>query len=615
MATTINSTALDFNSIKTNLKTFIKSKSEFADYDFEASGLSNVLDVLAYNTHYNGLIANFALNETFLDTAQLRSSIVSHAEALGYEPRSITSSKGVIKVSTTISAGGRPSTISLPRGTKFNATVDGKTYTFHTREAFTAADASGTYQFKTTAGSENIDVFEGTEKSKTFIVGETDERQIYVIPDPTIDTSTIIVTVYDNTNTTTGNEYTNLKKAVTINTTSKHYEIKEVPNGYFELAFGDGKATGTVPTAGNKIVVDYLSTSGTAANGATSFTAVDTLTVDGSEYNLTAEKVSNSTGGADKESLESIRNNARTAFSSQQRLVTAQDYEALILSNYSADVSDVSAWGGEENDPVKYGTVYIGLQYVGTPTDSQKTIIQDTIKTNLLTPLSIIGVDPVFVNATQLNLELTTIYNFDPNLTGLTINATSTQVNNTITDYFNNNLGKFDNVFRRSLLLAEIDDIDDSILNSRMSIKCQLLATVSTTTKSNINLSFPMQIAAADDKEYRVTSGSFVFKTKNCSIKNKLGSTTLQVIAADNSIVLDNVGEYYPGTGKVTLNDFIVDSIIDADTSTAGDQLKISVVPANESTIRPLRNYVINLDASMLSTNAVVDYQNTQSTL
>ena len=235
MATTIKSTALDFNTIKSNLKTFLKSKSEFSSYDFEASGLSNILDVLAYNTHFNGLTANFALNETFLDTAQLRSSVVSHAEALGYEPRSITTSSATINAQITISDPSiRPSVVTLPRGTKFTTIVDQVSYTFQTRENFTATNNNGVYEFQTSTGSKILTIFEGEERTKTFFVGETNERQIYVIPDTTIDTNTLLVDVFETSTGTSFNTYTNLKNAVAIDTSSRHFEVKEVPNGFYE---------------------------------------------------------------------------------------------------------------------------------------------------------------------------------------------------------------------------------------------------------------------------------------------------------------------------------------------------------------------------------------------
>ena len=610
MATTINSTALDFNAIKTNLKTFFKSKSEFADYDFEASGLSNILDVLAYNTHYNGLVANFAINETFLDTAQLRSSIVSHAEALGYEPRSKTSSSATVTLTLTVSDPGRPSTITLPVGTRFKTVVDGVTYSYQTREAFTAVDDSGTYQFKTSAGSTTLTIHEGTENTKTFFVGESTERQIYVIPDETMDTNTIIVKVFTSTTGTEFVSYTNLKNAVTITSTSKHFEIKEVPNGFYELAFGDGNTTGDSPSAGNRIEVNYLSTKGALANNASSFEANNQVQVGGAGYTLGVVTLTNSSGGSEKEELESIRNNARRAFSSQQRLVTANDYEALILANYGSNITDVSAWGGEQNVPVKYGCVYVALKFTDGLSDTQKTSIKDQITTNLVEPLSIVTTDVIYVDPEDVFLELEVFYNFDPDLTSLTSNAISNRISTQINTHVTNNLKKFDKVFRRSLLTAEIDDLDTAILNSRMNIFLQKRITPSTTASSSYELAYPMAIAPADDVNHTVKSSQFAFQNRNCVIKNKLTSTTLQIVDfSSNEILVDNIGSYTPLSGKLNIVGFLPTTVQNSGV------LKVSVKPANESTIRPLRNYIIDNDPALQVINTIVDNQNTEVTL
>ena len=190
MATNITSTQLDFNNIKSSLKTYFKSKSEFTDYDFEASGLNNILDVLAYNTHYNGLIANFALNESFLDTSQLRSSVVSHAELLGFDIASKNSSRVALKVSVNLSnVGDRPTAIVLPIGYSFTTSIDGNSFTFQTQQAYTGVDdGTGLYVFSNSTGKKEIMAYEGISTTKTFIVGETTDRQIYVIPDKNIDT-------------------------------------------------------------------------------------------------------------------------------------------------------------------------------------------------------------------------------------------------------------------------------------------------------------------------------------------------------------------------------------------------------------------------------------------
>jgi hypothetical protein len=200
MTTTIKSTALDFDNIKNNLKTFLANKSEFNDYNFEASGLSNILDVLAYNTHYNGLTANFALNESFISTAQLRSSVVSLAEGIGYVPDSKTSAVSTVKLSTSLAGvSGRPSLVQLPSGFSFTSNVDEVDYTFQTTENLTGTDdGNGYYEFKTADASNIISLTEGTARQKTFLITQQEENAVYIIPDPSLDTSTAVIRVYES---------------------------------------------------------------------------------------------------------------------------------------------------------------------------------------------------------------------------------------------------------------------------------------------------------------------------------------------------------------------------------------------------------------------------------
>ena len=283
MATTIKSTDLDFQNIKTGLKNYFKSKSQFNTYDFEADGLNNILDVLAYNTHVNGLTANFALNEAFLNTAQLRSSVVSHAETLGYEVRSRTTAYAILNLNVSLSGvPSRPAQIQLPKGWTFTSAVNGVNYTFRTLENYFAKDnGSGFYQFLTTDGSTDILVYEGIEKTKTFLSGEVDERQIFVIPDETIDTATASVQVFDTASSSNYVTYIPLTRAVTIDETSTVFTIREAPNGFYELNFGDGLSFGKKPDAGNKVVVTYLSSAGPAANTADVFTSNSSLSING----------------------------------------------------------------------------------------------------------------------------------------------------------------------------------------------------------------------------------------------------------------------------------------------------------------------------------------------
>lgn len=296
MATTIKSTALDFTAIKNNLKTFLADKPEFADYNFEASGLSNILDVLAYNTHYNALTANFALNESFLGTAQLRSSLVSLAEGIGYIPDSKTSSKAIVNLSMNLSGvSGRPTIIQIASGFKFNATVDDTDYVFQTQVDLSATDdGAGIYELKTSTGSEDIDIFEGTSRVKTFLASKSEENAVYVIPDELLDIETAVVRVYESPSSASFITYKNLSEATTINANSTLYILKETPNGLFELSFGNGATLGTAPVEGSKITIDYLAVNGSDADTAKIFEPQSQVTIDGTGYDVTVSTVAKS---------------------------------------------------------------------------------------------------------------------------------------------------------------------------------------------------------------------------------------------------------------------------------------------------------------------------------
>ena len=610
MATTIRSADLDFDTIKANLKTYLQAQSEFADYDFEGSGLSNILDVLAYNTHLNGLIANFALNESFLNTAQLRASLVSHAEALGYTPRSYTASAATVNLSITISDASRPTTVTLPRGTTFTSSVAGVSYTFRTRQAYVGSDdGSGTYSFLTDTDSNDIPIYEGTEKTKTFFVGETDDIQIYVIPDITMDTESLVIRVYETAGSSSYKEYTNLKDANRIEATSTYYQIKEVPNGYYEIIFSDG-TTGVKPSAGNKIIATYTSVIGEEANGAETFVASSDLTVSGyGDYALSITTSTVSAGGAFKESNESIRQNVPIQFATQQRLVTAEDYKARILSDYGSYLDDVTAWGGADNTPPEYGKVFVGLNFKSGISEDTQTNVKNQIITNLTDNFAIMSITTEFKDPVTTYLELGTFFNLDPNLTSSTPRAVEGLVLGQVESYFNTSLNKFGTVFRRSNLLADIDDLSDAILNSRMNVKVQQRITPVVGTSLSYTLYFPTVLASPDDVNRIITSSRFVFNGRTCSIRNKLSSNKLEVVNIGGDIEIDNIGQYDAANGTVLLEGFNPTSI------EGGTVVKVSATPSNQSTIRPLRNYLFELDDQLSFAQAQIDYQTTSVAL
>ena len=605
MATTTKSADLDFNTIKTRLKDHLKKQSQFNTYDFEAAGLSNLLDVLAYNTHVNALTANFALNESFLASAQLRSSVISHAATLGYETRSMTAARALVNLSLNLAGvSGRPLTITIPKDTLFTSNIDGTSYTFRTLEQYTARDnGSGTYDFVTSDGSKNIPIFEGIEKTKTFIVGQKDERQVYVIPDETMDKSTAQVLVYESLTSSTYESYKPLSQAVVINSGTKFYAIHEVPNGYYELNFGDGTSFGKSPEPGEKIEVTYLSTKGPTANNGTVFTANSQVRVNSVDYVLSVATAGESAGGSEKQSIESIRQLAPIAYAGQHRLVTSLDYKAMIETNFS-QVQEAAVWSGDENVPIDYGAVYISLNYKANTNSATKTAVQNSILNNFVENLSTMSMTPKFVDPVDVFLELTTEFDFDPALSGLTQATMENKVFNFINQYFTDNLNTFGKTFRKSNLATEVDSIDNSILSTRIDMKIQMRKIIDTSVKNTFDLNFPAQLAEPDDVFTRVQSNAFTYKGVTARIKNRPNSNQLSIYDLSDQILLDNVGSYNTLKGEVSIVGFQPTAILGG-----GTTIKISAEPKIEGTIKPLRNYILKYETDASSATAIIDRQ------
>lgn len=590
MATTIRSSELDFNEIKNSLKEYFQKQPEFSDYNFEASGLSNLLDVLAYNTHQNALLANFALNESFLSTAQLRSSLVGHAGSLGYTVGSRTASTAIVQMYVTDLAA--VSSKTMPAGTSFSATVDNKSYTFKTREALTATnDGSGRFYFSLDDNI-NVPLFEGVSKERNFIAGNISDNDTYVIPVANLDLNTVTVRVYQDTSSSYYDVYTNILEATNITSESKIYVIKETPNGFYELSFGNGLITEQIPSAGNRIQVIYDVVSGPDANGASTFTPEAQL--DG--LLITVTTIASSDGGALKEDIESIRKNAPYLYATQNRMVTAEDYSSLILRNFSSLINDIKSWGGEDNIPPKFGTVYVSIDF-----STQDSVLQETAKgniRNLAKDLSVASFDIEFVEPNRTFIEIDTVFQFNPNLTSSSQTAVESAVKDTMQTYFENNLGEFDKSFRRSNLLTDIDETDASVLSSRATIKMQNRFTP-TSGDSTYTIVFPTSIAEPDEEFYTIQSSSFFFRGKVCTLRNKLDSSVIEVIDTSGNIIRDNVGSYDATGGVITLSGF-TGSLI------SGTYFKITALPANQATIDPLRNNILNYDAASSSARAIV---------
>ena len=613
MATNITSTALDFDTIKNSLKTYFAQQPEFSDYNFETSGLSNILDVLAYNTHFNGLTANFATNEAFLNTAQLRSSVVSHAEALGYRPRSRTPSSSSLTLYVNLSGvANRPSSITLNSGWEFNASNESETFKFITDKNYTAEDdGNGLYSFTDVNGNSNIKVFQGEFKTKTFIVDDTAENQIYVIPDESLDTGKITVNVYDTPTSTKFTSYYFLDTTLTVDSTTAFFDIKEAPNGYYEINFGDGKSFGKSPAIGSKVVVRYFSSRGTDANGCSGFKSANSYVLNDVNYPVNIQTQKSSTEGYEKETIESIRKLAPLQFASQKRLVTSADYRSMILSNFPV-VKDVAVWGGEDNVPIDYGKVYISLQYQDGTSESVKTETQNNIETNFTNQLSVMSISNKYVTPEETYLEITGNFNYDPSLTNDTGSAIQTSITNFLQEYFTNTLNSFNSSFSRSEVLTEVSDLNRAILSAKMNIKVQQRLNVTVGSPKNYNIYFPVVLIPAEAQDYSIESSMFTYgdDAVRCTVKNKLNSNILQVVSTTGTVIVEDIGSYNYQKGSVNLNGFAPVSI-----STGTPYITFSSTPLDQSMISPLRNYVLRLDTAKLRMQPLKNEQDTKVAL
>lgn len=455
----------DFDTIKQDLKNFMKSQSTFSDYDFEGSGLSNLLDILAYNTHYMAFYANMIANEAFLDTATLRDAVVSHAKSLGYTPGSTKSSRATVNLIFT-QANNAPvsgmTSLTIPKFTKFSSSaIDGVNYIFTNLEEKTVTKANSAFTFN------NLVLTEGTPVNYVFTYDElTNPTQEFELPDANIDTSTLEVVVQNSSVDTAQSLYNLASDATVVAESSKVYYLEEGKGQKYVLSFGDD-ILGKKLSDGNLVIVSYLISNGTLSNKATKLTLLDPVNGLGAG---TVVMVSDAAGGALAESIDRIKFSAPKAYVSNNRAVTKNDYIALIQRDYPS-LEAVSVWGGEENNPPVYGKVFVSAKpaagYELTTTEKMY------ILNNIIAPLSMLTVTPEFVDPDYNYLNLNVKVTYDPTATPKTPGEIETAVKNAIYTFSDNNLDTFNSYFRLSRLTREIDNSENSILSNEVNVKIE----------------------------------------------------------------------------------------------------------------------------------------------
>jgi len=455
-------TDLDFDTIKTNLRTFLQQQTEFQDYDFEGSGLSVLLDILAYNTHYNAYYLNMVANEAFLDTAILRDSVVSHAKTLGYTPRSFSAPKATITLTVETNSS-NTGTLTIPKGFAFESNlIDDVSYNFVTIESTTVTKSNTQFVF------ENLDIYEGFFVTYVFsYTKNSNPKSIFILPDTNIVTSTIFVTVTDNTGNTASEVYNQVTDILDVDASSRVFFLQEGKKGEYQIYFGND-VVGKALVDGATVTVNYLTTTGLAANKANGFvarTSLDNL----SNFTIVVDSVAG--GGALRESVDEIKYSAAAQFSTQNRLVTIKDYESYIQQNYP-NIDSLSVWGGEDNIPPVYGKVFLSLKpkeyYFISETEKQK-IIDEIIK-----PKSIVAVQTEILDPEYLYLLLDTTVEYDPKKTTSSEDTLKQNIRTAILSYRDTFLNKFASKIVDSKLETSIDAVDlNAIIGSDLTIRVQ----------------------------------------------------------------------------------------------------------------------------------------------
>jgi hypothetical protein len=577
----------DFDNIKSNLKTFLQSQTEFSDYNFEGSGFAVLLDILAYNTHYLGFNANMLANEMYLDSADIRKNIVSLAKMLNYTPSSVRAPVTNLNITVNDATG---SSLTLTKGTAFITSVLGTTYQYLTNEDYTISPVNGVYNFS------SVNVYEGTLVTYRYIVDKNDVDQKFIINSLNADTTTLKVSVQNSSTDTITNIYSLAGGYNGVSNTSNVYFLQEGEDGKFEVYFGDG-VVGTSLSDGNIIILEYIVTNKDQSNGASSFTLSTTI---GGFSDVSIITNSASQGGTEAESKESIRFNAPLNYSAQNRAVTTTDYETIVKSIYPNALS-VSAWGGENDETPVYGVVKIAIKAKSgsTLTNSTKSNIVTSLK-----PYNVASVRPVIVDPQVTSVLITSNVKYDSRLTTKTADTLKSDVINQLTNYNTNTLQKFDGIFRYSKVVGLIDNTDTSIVSNITTIKIRknFTPTLNSSTKYDIYFRNSLYNPVSG---YNSSQGGILestgFKingdTTNIYYLNDDGSGNVRSYKLVNGVktyVNNSQGIINYSTGQITLSSLNISNVenIRNQTSTAIEL----TVKTNSNDIVPVRDQIIEID-------------------
>ena len=588
-------TEFDFDDVKDNLKTFLGAQTEFTDYDFEGSGMSALLDVLAYNTHYLGFNANMLANEMFLDSSSLRSSVVSHAKTLGYVPTSARASKATVDVTLNTN----DTSATMPAGTVFNTTVDDVSYQFSTISDVTKSNTGNTIPFV------GIDIYEGSFITTRYTVDSSDVDQRFIITDNRADTTTLTVKVQTSSTDSSSNTFTEATDITQVTTGSNVYFLQEVEAGLFEVYFGDG-VIGTALSDDNIVILTYVVSNKSAANGASIFTNAASIA---SVTDVAVATSATAAAGSEPESLASIKYNAPLDYASQGRCVTAEDYK-VYAKKYFTNTQSVQVFGGESGSfdtslgvvsTPEYGKVFISIK---STTGNNLTAAEKSQLVVDLANFTVASITPVIVDVQTTKLILQVTFKFDSSKTTKNSSSLETLVTNTLRSYNNNTLGQFEGMFRYSKLAGLVDDTDTSITGNIINVTLAHNLTPTLGTATSYTIQFNNKLYNPHDGHNSVAGGiisSTGFKISgdatNVMFFDDNGSGILRLyyeVAGVRIYQDETAGTVDYTIGKIVISNINITTISDVD-GAASSIIRITASP-DSNDIVPVRNQILEID-------------------
>lgn len=577
-------TSLDFDSYKQSLKAYLSSQDAFKDYDYNNSNMSVLLDLLSHNTYMNAFYMNMVSSEMFLDSAQLRDSVISHAKELNYLPRSFKSAVAQVNIAIDTGVAGTSKTaILIPKGTQFISRVGDVAYTFVTAEDIVTSVVNGRYFY-----ANGVKIYEGDYSSDTHIINY-DNNLVYKISSNRVDVSSIIVRVIEN-NGADVITYTRATSLFGLDSSSKVFFVQPALNGNYEIVFGDG-VVGRKPLNNSVVLIEYRICSGELPNGANKFYAAGRIN---NEANISVTTTSAASDGEVAETLASIKYNAPRAFTTQERAITAEDYENILKLNYP-EINSVVAYGGEDANPPQYGRIFISIDLKNI--DGLPKINEMEYKKFLRTRSSV-SMDPIFISPDYIYLNVKSNIKYNINITGRNPDDIRTLVTRSILQYAITNLNSFAKTLRYSKLVKDIDGAEASILSNETTVSLIKYITPALNINQNLTVDFksPLtnEIPLLGDEHpiidvHAITSTPFTYSGINNCVLEDNGDGIVRIVTPSgiNHKKIIDIGTVNYDTGLVSLNSFNISNF-------TGTSLKIFAIPRNKD-IESVQNVILNI--------------------